>query len=117
MKKSIFLIGLSTATIFANAQTKWYVDSTKTGNGSSWANASNDLQAVINASSAGDTIFVAKGTYEPIRRADDLNTTNGGDCNNAFVLQPDRHIYGVFAGNETNVSQQNWRINETILKN
>ena len=35
------------------------------GNGSSWANASADLQLMINNSQAGDTIWVAQGTYKP----------------------------------------------------
>ena len=38
----------------------------------SWATASNDLQAVINQSVAGNEIWVAAGTYKPNRRADAL---------------------------------------------
>lgn len=45
-----------------------YVDiaATGTNNGASWLNASRDLQAMINVSLAGDSIFVAEGTYQPI---------------------------------------------------
>ncbi|MDR1737566.1 MAG: hypothetical protein LBR66_01925, partial [Candidatus Symbiothrix sp.] len=54
-------------TFAINAQTVRYVTSTVqgTGDGSSWENASNDLQAMINASDAGDTVHVAAGTYKP----------------------------------------------------
>ena len=49
------------------AQTIRYVKptATGTGNGSSWANASGDLQAMINASSANDQVWVASGVYKP----------------------------------------------------
>ena len=36
------------------------------GDGSSWTNASADLQLMINNSAAGDTIWVAEGTYLPL---------------------------------------------------
>ena len=40
----------------------------------SWATASNDLQAVINAASAGDETWIAEGTYKPNRRAHAVGT-------------------------------------------
>ena len=104
MRRIILISAFSAASLLVTAQTKRYVKNvSQSGNGLSWNTASNDLQAMINAVEAagGGEIWVAAGTYEPNRRADDLNTINGGDCNNAFVLKPDRHIYGGFAGNET----------------
>lgn len=58
------------------AHTVHYVKPVLSGNGdgSSWGNASDDLQAMINASSNNHYIFVAAGTYKPIRRADALET-------------------------------------------
>jgi len=47
------------------------------GNGSSWADASNDLQLMINNSASGDTIWVAAGTYIPVRPANNLGTIYG----------------------------------------
>ncbi len=44
---------------------------TGTGNGSSWANASGNLQAIINASSANDQVWVAARTFKP---GDNANT-------------------------------------------
>jgi hypothetical protein len=91
------------------------------GNGTSWANASNDLQLMINNSAAGDTVWVAAGTYLPKYTADGYNAatqnypyTDGGR-DNAFVLKENVQIYGGFAGTETNLSQRNWNANATIL--
>lgn len=62
--KKIFLITLCTLAIGVSA-TNRYV--TTTGNdsndGQSWANAKATVTAAISASSAGDTIFIAQGTY------------------------------------------------------
>ncbi len=43
----------------------YYVKADGTGDGSSWANASSDLQAIINEANAGDDIWIAEGTYFP----------------------------------------------------
>nr|WP_320023648.1 hypothetical protein [uncultured Draconibacterium sp.] len=65
--KSILLTVIAVASIFsiATAQTSRYVDpnATSNGNGSSWANAFNNLQDVINASgsSSFDNICIAEG--------------------------------------------------------
>ncbi|WP_454525422.1 T9SS type A sorting domain-containing protein [Dyadobacter jiangsuensis] len=44
-----------------------FVRTTSAGNGdgSSWANASADLQAMINAAVTGEAVYVAAGTYKP----------------------------------------------------
>jgi hypothetical protein len=73
--------------------------------GSSWANASDDLQAMINTANAGDQIFVAAGIYKPARTADGWLSANGaanntladGARDNAFVLNPGVKIYGGFS--------------------
>lgn len=82
------------------AQTKHYVKENGTGNGNSWSSAAGDLQKIINNASAGDSIFVAGGTYLPIRRADKLDETSLDDRDNAFVLKKDIKIFGGFAGTE-----------------
>lgn len=107
---SIFFVTNSVATVryVSNA-------GTAAGVGTSWGTASNDLQAMINVSSTGDEIWVAKGTYLPIRKADNVGAVTTGDRNNAFVLKADVKIYGGFAGNENTLAARNWLVNTTIL--
>jgi hypothetical protein len=76
-----------------------YVKTTGTGNGeNSWGNASNDLQAVINASASGDEVWVFAGIYKPKDTAVDGATGDGGR-DNAFVLKAGVKIYGGFTSN------------------
>jgi predicted outer membrane repeat protein len=112
----IFLLSITTG----NAQTRRYVKAvaTGTGDGSSWANASSDLQAIINASARFDEIWVAKGTYRP--------TSNSGFLNNqqqqtsdprfrSFIIRQQLSIYGGFSGTEISLGQRNYANNKTIL--
>ena len=91
-----------------------YVKTTASGSGdgSSWENASNDLQAMINASSNGDYIFVAGGTYKPIRPANNLHTIDFNIRDNAFVLKSGVKIYGNFAGTETSLEERDLSFTE-----
>src|SRR4051794_30360308 len=52
-----------------SAQTKRFVKltATGTGDGSTWANASSNLQAMIDASATNDQVWIAKGTYKPTK--------------------------------------------------
>jgi hypothetical protein len=72
----------------------------------SWEMACADLQAVINASEAGDTIWVANGTYIPNRKANITTTITPNDRDNAFVLKKDVKIYGSFSGEETTLEER-----------
>ena len=83
------------------AQTIRYVKPGGGGSGSSWNDASGDLQAMINASAAGDQVWVAKGTYVP-------ETT--------FMMKDSVSIYGGFVGDEGSLAARNPAVNETILK-
>ena len=69
--KRLLLGGLfALLTTFAlQAQTTRYVKATASGsgNGSSWANASANLQDMINASAVNDQVWVAAGTYKPTK--------------------------------------------------
>jgi len=82
--------------------------------GSSWANASADLQAMINISPAGGEVWVAAGTYKPTYHPV-TGAINPIDRNNTFVLLPNVNVYGGFAGTETLLSQRNYAANATIL--
>lgn len=118
----IFKILIFTAIIFlfqsinAEAATR-YVKQGGTGNGTSWAAASGDLQAVINASADGDQIWVAAGTYKPNRPANNLSTIDANNRDNAFVLKKGVKIYGGFpaAGSGNALTDRDWNINKSTL--
>jgi hypothetical protein len=95
----------------------WYVKENGYGDGSSWANASGDFQDMINKAQCADKIFVAKGIYVPIRKANDLNLITTFNKENAFVLRRNINYYGGFEGNESSEEQRdlNNPNNETIL--
>lgn len=80
-----------------------YVKNGGTGNGSSWANATGDLRAAINADGVQE-VWVAKGTYQP------LSTTS-------FAMKNGIAIYGGFnnTGNPAMIDRD-WKNNPTILK-
>lgn len=88
-----------------SAQTIRYVKpaASGTGDGSSWANASADLNTMISSSAAGDSVFVAAGTYQPIPQG-------------SFYLKQGVKVYGGFAGTETYSFQRNWTINVTTFQ-
>lgn len=98
MNKILLFIGMFCAS-FSWAQTIRYVKVGGAGNGSgsSWTNASSSLQAMINASSSNDQVWVAGGTYKP---------TTGSDRNASFSMKAGVFIYGSFAGTENSLTQR-----------
>jgi len=84
-----------------------------TGDGLSWTNAHNNLQAALSAAVSGDEIWVARGTYYP----DEGGSFANNDITAAFVMKNNLGIYGGFSGNgtETMLSQRDWTVNPTIL--
>ncbi len=89
-------------TVFTSAQTIRYVKAGGTGNGNSWASASGDFQAIIDASSSGDEVWVAAGNFQLAQYA-------------SYRMKEGVKIYGGFVGTETNLSQRDWSANPTIL--
>mgnify|MGYP002623390674 FL=1 len=95
-----------------------YVNTNATGanNGTSWQDAFTDLSMALNiaASNYGygsaveiKEIWVAAGTYRPAGA--------GGNRHKSFVMTPNVHVLGGFAGLETNRGQRNPAANVTIL--
>lgn len=78
-----------------------YVTPSGNGDGSSWEKATDDLQAAIDASSVGDEVWVAAGTYQPFNLINDKVTTSY-----AFILKNGVSLYGGFAGTETSKDQR-----------
>lgn len=122
MKKIFFFLSIITLchSALAQSSTIWYVtqEGTNQNNGTSWSAASNDLQAIINNASSGDEIWVAKGTYIPIRPINDYANNSGVDStnrNNAFVVDKDINLYGGFIGSEATIDERSWFESRTIL--
>lgn len=86
----------------------WYVkiDAAGSNNGTSWEDAYTDLQSAIAASTFGDDIWVAQGTYKP------TSTTSRSI---SFVIKNGTKLYGGFLGTESNLSERNHAVNITIL--
>jgi len=72
--------------------------------GSSWQNASGDIQAVIDMAQPGDALWVAKGSYY-----------GPSSLNFNFRLKEGVSVYGGFAGTETAIDQRNLSANITTL--
>ncbi len=75
------------------------------GNCSSWAKACT-LEIALGQATAGDEIWVAKGTHKP---------TTGTDRSATFQLVSGVAVYGGYAGTETSREQRDWAANATIL--
>ncbi|MFM2269538.1 MAG: hypothetical protein RL757_2979, partial [Bacteroidota bacterium] len=101
----LFLVFLS---INLTAQTI-FVKPNGTGNGSSWQQAAGNLSALLRSPSVtnGTQIWVAAGTYFP--------TTTVTNRDASFEIPNGVQVFGGFVGTETQLSQRNWRQNQTIL--
>ena len=107
-----FLFGVST--IKAQNAT-WYVTSAGTGNksGSSWTNASNDLQMVINGAVSGDEIRVGAGEYKArnVPQTNEIDTFYGRAC--YYIVNKNLRLFGGYPS--VGGSARNASLNRTIL--
>lgn len=105
MRKIILTLLMVMTACYGWSQQYRYVKAGATGSGTSWSNASGDLQAMINASAAGDEVWVAQGTYQPA-------------AGQWFSMKEGVKIYGGFPANNDNATlgQRNWALHPTILK-
>lgn len=112
---SLLVVLLMSAVADASAAVR-YVKVGAMGDGSSWLQASGSIQDMIDASQAGDEVWIAAGTYKPER----LLKSNK-DRSYAFVLKDGVALYGGFAGHETSLSnrargERPWEFqSETVL--
>lgn len=107
LSASFFL--LASTCFFAQAK-RWYVDSTAISSnnydGSSWQRAFPDLQQALQVAKAGDSIWVAKGTYYP---------TSGLDQKASFKVPNGVILMGGFKGLENRLEQRDWQANPSVL--
>ncbi|WP_177195003.1 fibronectin type III domain-containing protein [Parapedobacter indicus] len=85
-----------------------YVKADGSGDGSSWANASGVLQAMVDASDPGSEVWVAEGTYRP--------ETDTGMPPRGFEMKSGVAIYGGFPSAGGAWNQRDWSANQTVLK-
>lgn len=85
----------------------WYVSSgVEGGDGSSWSSAFSSLQKALDHASAGDSVWVSGGVYEP----ENVREIEGeGLFATSFELKDGVSIYGGFSGSETALGQRRLR--------
>jgi len=97
--------------VAVNAQIR-YVKPGGIGAGSSWADASGDLQAMINASPPGGEVWVAAGIYY----ADEGAGQTNNDRNAAYTLKNGVTVYGGFPATGSPIMiNRDWTTNVTTL--
>jgi Secretion system C-terminal sorting domain len=106
-------------TMTVNCLDRIYVKPIASGNGGgdSWANATSDLQQAIDNACSTTEIWVAAGTYKPIRDAFG-NSAISDNRYKTFCLKGGVRLYGGFVGTETSLSQRTPSViaaNPTIL--
>ncbi|SDC34357.1 choice-of-anchor Q domain-containing protein [Niabella drilacis] len=102
--RKCFLASLILFRFFAAAQTPdangiVYVKKNAGGNGSGWASPTSELADALKAAKTNTNIkeiWVAKGTYKPLYRANNLSGANPADRDNSFVLVQNVKVYGGF---------------------
>ena len=98
----------------AAAQDRIYVDADATGaaDGSSWTDAYPSLQNALLAAAAGDSVWVAAGTYYPDEGGGDLLADSPTE---SFRIPDTVAVYGGFVGDETRLSARDVTTNRTSL--
>ena len=83
------------------AKTVYYVTATGTGDGSTWTNAANSIQTMIDKAISGDEVWVAKGTYYPT-----TETIARDPRSQTFLIKGGVNLYGGFSGSESVIAQR-----------
>ncbi len=107
MNKKILLLTMAMCLVLTRLMaTVVYVDSSNTAgtqDGTAWGSAFYNFQDGIDAAVAGDTIWVAKGSYQPLPSS-------------SFVLKEGVKIFGGFLNTHTSFAQRSAQSNLTQLK-
>jgi len=116
--KAITTILLLILTLSAQTQVIRYVRVDGTGDGSSWQMASGNLQNMINASAAGDEVWVGAGVYKPTAPITDPLNLGGAVVNrySTFTMKSGVKIYGSFPATGTpNMNDRNYVTHMSIF--
>lgn len=89
-----------------SSKTRHFVKPGGNGNGSSWQDATNNLQAVLKKAKPGDEIWVAQGLFLP---------TNDFNRKTSFVIPNDVQVFGGFSGVENSLSERKPTEYPTVL--
>ncbi len=89
----------------------FYVKAGFSGAGTSWGDASGDLNQVLSNALPGSQVWIASGTYFPVQ----CNPCIDADRDIAFEIPDSVAVYGGFNGTEINLEQRDWSVNTTIL--
>lgn len=116
---SILIAILSVSIFSAQTIPTFYVKTAQDGGsdtntGTSWDQAFETIQTAIDIGAlyGNAQVWVAKGTYHPTM----LTNPNSTDTMaKAIVMKPGVMLYGGFVGNETNLDERNYELNETII--
>lgn len=112
------IAAMAVAGVSADAAVRYVKAGAEGGDGTSWASAMGDLQDAIDASAAGDEVWIAAGTYKPTRIYDNRVANS-----RTFVLKDGVSLYGGFVGTETDKAAREMKaggrtwelVNETVL--
>ncbi|MBI5914500.1 MAG: immunoglobulin domain-containing protein [Bacteroidetes bacterium] len=96
---------------FENQAQTIFVAPGATGSGTSWADATGNLKAVLDNAASGTQIWVKEGTYLPTT----CSNCNFLDRNQSFVIKSGAKLYGGFGGFETAIGQRNIAAHPTYL--
>lgn len=84
-------------------------DAAGAGDGTTWQDAYQDLTSALAASTNGDQIWIAEGTYRPNDAGGSLSRGQ------SYQLKNGVGVYGGFVGTETNLAQRDFMAHKTIL--
>lgn len=76
-----------------------------TGSGTSWGDASGDLQKALTDASEGTEIWIAEGVYYPVK----CNPCSEKDRSVSFVIPDGVKVFGGFKGKEKHNVQRKWQ--------
>lgn len=117
LKKATILLAATLVISQQSHANTWYVkhDGSSNSNARSWSTASSDLQKIINGAHAGDSIWIAEGTYYPSLITGSHNDNQNTEQRKSFLLKKDIKLFGGFAGVERHFTERIYKNHPTIL--